>query len=77
MKAYNLKDGNISKIDDVPLVQVHDAYNLVMVKPAEVYDLKTFNRKLLKPEYLVLFDFMHKTFLAYAGTHESATLPKV
>lgn len=49
---------------------------MALVAPLKVFNLKTFNRKLLKHEYHVLFYFMHKVFLSYAGTNESVTLPK-
>lgn len=61
----------------MPLTQVHEAYNQVLVQPAEMFDLKTFNSRLLKPEYKIFFDFLQKVFMAFAGTHESVTLPEI
>lgn len=77
LKAYNLKDeGDISRVDAMPLTHVNNVNNRVMVRPAEIFDLKTFNQKLLKPECKILFDFVQKVFMAFAGIHKSATLPK-
>lgn len=75
LQAYSLEDeGKICKVDDIPLSDVHDEfYQLALVTPLKVFNLKTFNQKLLKPEYHVLFDFVHKVFLSYAGTNESVT----
>lgn len=42
----------------------------------KVFYLRTFNWKLLRPEYRVLFDFVHMVFLSYAGTNDSVTHAK-
>lgn len=77
LHAYGLKDeGDITRVEDVPLNHVHEVYNDIMVQPDEIFNLKTFNRKLLKSEYKILFNFVQKVFMAFARTHELVTLPK-
>lgn len=69
LQAYNLADlGAICRI--------HKVYQQTLIQPAKEFDLKTFNRKLLKPEFRILFEFIHKVFISYAGSNESVSLPK-
>lgn len=77
LKTYKLKDkGKIYWIDNVLEEAVRKMYREMVVKPNPVFNMKAFNHKLLKPEYIILFDFVQKVFMAFSGTHESITLPK-
>lgn len=77
LQTYELEDeGDICWIEDVPATVMQTTYKEVVASPEKVFDLKIFNRRLLKPEYRILFNIVRKVFMAFYGTHESMTLPK-
>lgn len=60
----------------MPIAAVNEVYQLALIKPEKEFDKKTFNRSLLKPEYRVLFEFVHNVFLSYTGSNESVSFLK-
>lgn len=78
LRAFNLVDtGSICKIEDIPDAAAQSFYHQALIELKEAYNLTTLNRRELKPEYRVLFEFVYNIFFSYAGSNENVTVNKL